>query len=300
MSRSPEAIVSRRRELDTPADAATRGSYRLDVRLEEHARNAQWLIARSFLKPPTPDAIAVDADTRADPAALARLARRVVGVPSGPLGPLASVLERLGLYLTVVEESAEGASLLLDGYGVAVISGDAAPGRRRWTAVHELGHHLLQDEYHSDAGVAASRDDREQCIDRFVEEFLLPEPDVRRFWQESQDAGRVPRAALIALAAEYRVSWSAAVLRARRLELIESSTARSLKADRPVRGDFLAICGAEPEPDLAVGATGAHWRQAVLAAWTTGAITASRTVELLYGTLQEDELPQQELEDTFA
>lgn len=291
----PPAVVSRRRTLDAPASAAARESYRLDIRLEEHARNAQWLVEGGYLVPPSVDDLRARAGT--DPVALAREARRAAGVPGGPLGPMASLLERFGLYLTVVPEPAEGASLLLDGYGVCVISGRAAPGRRRWTAAHELGHHVLQDEYHSDAGIAASRDEREQFIDAFAGEFLLPGEELESAWnRESPERAdhRAYREVLIRIAADYRVSWSAVVVRARQRGLLDASAARQLKADTPVRGDFLAVCGAEPVPDLEEGATGAAWRQAALNAWKSGVVTRARAVGLLYGALHESDLPEQD------
>ncbi|KAB1144462.1 ImmA/IrrE family metallo-endopeptidase [Streptomyces luteolifulvus] len=295
LTRPPAALVSRRKTLDSPVDAATRDSYRLDIRLEEHARNAEWLVAEGFLTPPPLADLLGSAE--AGPIALARAARRVAGVPQGPLGPMASVVERFGLYLTVVPEPSEGASLLLDTYGVSVISSHSAPGRRRWTAAHELGHHLLQDEYHSDAGVSASRDEREQVIDDFAGEFLLPEDELEGAWKQEFRRGHSPRDALIGIAADYRLSWSATVSRAQQLGLVSTSDARRLKADTPIRGDFLATRGAEPVADLEEGATGAAWRHAVLTAWKVGAVSAARTVELLYGALQETELPEQLSED---
>jgi Zn-dependent peptidase ImmA (M78 family) len=209
---------------------------------------------------------------------------------------MADVLEHFGLYLTVVDEVAEGASLLLEGFGVAVISGQAPPGRRRWTAAHELGHYLMQDEYHSDAGVAAGRDERERLIDQFVEEFLLPATDMRQIWKNGEH-GKTPRAIMIDLAASHRMSWSAVVNRARHLGLIEQDEARRQKADSPVRGDFLAAHGTQPVPDLEIGTTGVQWRQAALLAWSQGAITAPRAVELLYGAVTENELPGRSLEE---
>ncbi|KLJ03403.1 DNA-binding protein [Streptomyces sp. KE1] len=294
VSRAPSALVSRRSALEESADEASRARYRLDATLEEHARRARWLVGNGFLRPPEPPPEPPRENGTVDPVALAAAARGRLGAPSGPLGALTDCLEGLGLYLTVVDEPAEGASLLCEGYGVAVISGQAAPGRRRWTAAHELGHHLMQDEYHSDAGVAAGRDAREQLIDAFVEEFLLPARDVRETWAPVAE-GQDPRRTLIALSATYRVSWSATVNRARTLRLIDAHEARRQKADTPVRGDFLAVLGRQPAPDLEIGTTGRRWRQAVLAAWEAGAVTAPRAVDLLNGALAEDELPSRDL-----
>ncbi|EST37171.1 hypothetical protein N566_14435 [Streptomycetaceae bacterium MP113-05] len=296
VSRSPAPLVSRRSALEENADDTSRARYRLDALLESHARNARWLIDHGFLKPSAMPPPLERGACAVDPVALARAARGLISLPSGPLGPLADVLERFNLYLTVVNEQAEGASLLLDGCGVAVISSQAAPGRRRWTAAHELGHHLLQDEYHSDAGVAAGRDEREQLIDQFVDEFVLPEADLREAWTKV-GRDRKQRAVLIDIAARYRLSWGAVVRKARQLNLVDAADAQRLKANTPMKGDFIEVHGSEPPADLECGATGTRWRRAVFAAWNRGGITATRAVELLYGTLKEDELPSRELED---
>ncbi|KAB8165785.1 helix-turn-helix domain-containing protein [Streptomyces sp. 3MP-14] len=298
LSRPPASLVSRRTALEEVSDEASRTRYRLDARLEEHARNARWLVDEGFLVPPALDGLLrrSGAEGAVDPGDLAGRARAVLGVPSGPLGPMADVVERFGLFLTVVDEPAEGASLLEDGYGVAVISHRAMPGRRRWTAAHELGHHLLQDAYHSDAGVAAGRDERERLIDRFAENFLLPSEDVLIGWQQVGN-GRSSRLVLLELAATYRLSWSAVINRARHLDLIGPAEAQREKARVPTRGDFLATMGEQPVPDLDLGATGRLWRKAVLRAWEVGAITAPRTIQLLYGALTQDELPTRGLED---
>lgn len=296
VSRPPAALIARRTALEETADEASKARYRLDARLEEHARAASWLIENRYLVPPPVDPSLQRDTAEVDPVVLAKAARKSLHQTSGPLGPLADVVERLGLYLTVVDETAEGASLLCDGYGVAVISGRLDPGRRRWTAAHELGHHLLQDAYHSDAGVAASRNEREERIDRFAGEFLLPADDVSNAWEEAGD-GRDPRPVLLALASNYRLSWSAVVHRARELGLLDKAEAGRHKAHTPQRGDFLAAHGSTPVADLEVGTTGARWRQAALAAWGRGAVNAARTVELLYGAITEEELPSQNLEE---
>jgi hypothetical protein len=201
---------------------------------------------------------------------------------------MADIAEQFGLYLAVIDADVEGASLWTDGYGVALLGGAAEPGRRRFTAAHELGHHLLQDAYHSDVGIAASRDEREGLIDAFASEFLLPSADLRsviaaeRTWD---------RAALVQLSGEYRVSWSVALTSAQRAALITSDELDRLRADQPLRGDFVRIVGREPLPDLTPGTTGAAWKRAVLHAYEDGAITRERAVELLRGALSVQDLP---------
>ena len=296
LTRPPASVVSRRTELTQDSDQATRTRFRLDAALEAHGRDARWLVDNAGL-PVTESPSAPRMQKQAnDPVALAVEARTAIGMPRGPLGPLADVAEKFGLYLTVVDIDAEGASLIDDRFGVCVIGGQAAPGRRRWTAAHELGHHLCQDEYHSDAGVAASRDDREQHIDRFVGEFLVPTADLEERWR-SRSGAASDRDVLIALAAEFRVSWSAAINRSQGAGFISGQEARRLKPNPPVRGDFVALLGTEPQPDLEIGATGRQWRDAVFRAWGNSLITGPRAVELLHGTLGVDELPAREGSD---
>lgn len=289
MTRPPAAVVSQRTALEEDADLASRARYRMDIVLQTHLRYAQWLVGHGFLVPaqPIPPAKKMDSASAVD---MARRARQAIGVPDGPLGPMASVTEQFGLYLVVVRENVEGASILVDDFGVAAIGGSDDPARRRWTAAHELGHHLLQDAYHSDVGVATSQDERELIIDKFAGEFLLPESDLRSSWQARGPHAEV-RSLLVALAAQYRLSWSAVVSTALNHGLIDRGQARRLRADNPVRGEFLAVCGSEPAHDLDVGSTGARWKQAVLAAWDAGAITDTRAVELLYDAISVADLP---------
>ena len=113
-------------------------------------------------------------------------------------------------------------------------------------------------------------DEREQLIDHFAQEFLLPGDDVRSAWVATE-AGRVP-------GRSFSTSRRATACPGRRsstgcatCNLIDGAEARRFRADIPQRGDFLAAHGSQPVPDLEVGTTGAHWRKATLAAWSAGA-----------------------------
>ncbi|MFI6479051.1 ImmA/IrrE family metallo-endopeptidase [Nonomuraea sp. NPDC050663] len=166
------------------------------------------------------------------------------------------------------------------------------PPPPRFTAAHELGHHLLQDVYHTDVSVAASVDDRERIIDAFASALLLPEDAVTAQWQCRGDAD--VRTRLIAVSGTYRVSWSVAVATAYQLGLIGAAERQSLRAATPVRGDFLAVLGRVPEPDLIIGETGPNWRMAVLAGWRQRRINAARVAELLREPLTDEDLPLRE------
>jgi transcriptional regulator with XRE-family HTH domain len=281
----PAAIVSRRQALRAEPVETDRARFQLDVALEQHARDTEWLVGYGVLQPPTDLPPPLE-----DPRALAGAARRLLDQPRGPLGPMARAAERLGVYLRVVDLHAEGACVLLGTYSAAVIGAAPDPGRRRWTAAHEIGHHLLQDEYTAEVeGVSATREDREQVVDAFAGEFLLPCDDLTARLTGADTTEL--RGRLVAIAGEYRLSWSAVVNRARRCGLIPADVARRLRADTPVRGDFIAVLGEEPAPDLATGTCGPQWRQAVIRAHAEGLITRARAAELLGDGFSPDDLP---------
>jgi Zn-dependent peptidase ImmA (M78 family)/DNA-binding XRE family transcriptional regulator len=286
--RSPASMTSRRAALDEESQKSERRRFSIDALLEAHLRDAESLRGYGRLSAvgPLPSAKVKDSE---DARRLAQQVRAFIDHAAGPLPAMAEVGELAGLYLLVIDAEGDGASLTPEpGFGVAVIGGQAPSGRRRFTAAHELGHHVLGDEYQSDIGVAASRSERERLIDAFAGELLLPLADLQRRWAGL--AGSTWER-LIRIACEYRVSWAVAVRAAHCADLISKAEAGRLQSRTPQRGDFLAVVGSSPEEDLEIGTTGPRWRQAVLRAYSAAMITRPRAVEMLHGALTEDEFP---------
>lgn len=256
--------------------------------MEQHHRDAILLIERGHLSLPARPQLGsvADQDQARD---LAGRVRDWLSVGDTPLGPLAEVGERLTQLLLVVDIDADGASVQDDTFGVAVVGGRAEPGRRRVTAAHEVGHHLLGDESSSDVGIAASRDDREQLVEAFAAELLLPRSAVER--EVEGRSGDALRVRLIEVAGRWRTSWSLAVSTASAVLSLPGDERRRLLSTDPTRAEFISVLGESPLPDLGVGETGPAWRRAVLAAFGAGDISGARAVELLHGLVTEDDLP---------
>lgn len=96
------------------------------------------------------------------------------------------------------------------------------PGRQRFTAAHEIGHHLLGAHKSDDLemfcvdGVKTRKTALERACDRFAALLLMPEPLVRR-WFEDLSANPENRVAI--MAERFGVSSWAMRVRLRELEL---------------------------------------------------------------------------------
>jgi len=284
---APAAVVSRRSE-----QIDSRVSSALDIRLELVARDVELLadvgeLPRLAARKPSALRSLAQAEQ------LASEVRKEIGEPEGGLPNLDRVAERLGLYAFAFEfpeETADGAYVALEGVGVAVLNGSMPTGRRRFTLAHEIGHHVLADAHSTDYALLDEiTQRREQLINIFAIHLLMPRQSVLQLWRE-RGGVEDPRGAAICLAAEYRVSWTAACAHLKNLGFIDESTRQRLLAYPPGRADYLErslfIVEELSPPSLPPG-----YISAVIKAYRRHKITSGRAVELLYGTLSEDDLP---------
>lgn len=279
------AVVSRRSDA-APTHATT---LRLDLELEQFAADIRGLLHRGLLAARERIEYRTPRDhTEAEHTATA--IRAQVGLETGPIDDLGQVCEELGMYTFSAHLGAQGA----DGgcvevetgtctAGAAVLDGDIAAGRRRMTLAHELGHWLFGDAYDSEATSNA-----EGMIYSFAIHFLAPRAGVSKVWNEHRTWE--PRDRALAVAAIFRLSWSAAVNQLRNLELVNFDQYRSFREHEPTPGDYLRLklnwreeCAA---PYLSPSLTAA-----ILNAYVDGQLTAARSLELLRGTLPASELP---------
>jgi len=287
VSESPPSVVSRR------SDALVGGRSRLlDSSIDRVARDIAFLVEQSILadvdERPTLD---LPSDV-AGAELLAAQARRLMAASDGPLCDLQRACERVGLLafsLDLGETGGDGAYVEVGNMGVALVNGCIDPGRRRFNLAHELGHHLFGDAYAPEVAVSGG-DDVERLINAFAIHLLLPRGPVTEVWRALCDDDA--RLAAVAISVRFRASWTATCSQLRTLELIDATERDHFIATPPTAADFIAI-GERWEAELQAPAVPPEYGKRVLSAYQAGKLSASRTVELLWGTVTIEELPEQ-------
>jgi Zn-dependent peptidase ImmA (M78 family)/DNA-binding XRE family transcriptional regulator len=280
---SPPAVVSRRED-----PAAGGRSRLLDRRVERLARDIEFLETDGVLPPievrrlRMPETVAGAEDAAAQ-------ARAWMHAEPGPLLDLQRHCEAVGLLafsLDLSEEGRDGAYVAVDTWGVALINGAIDPGRRRFNLAHELGHHLFADAYAPEVTISPGSE-TERMINAFAVHILLPRERVEEVWRGFED----PRLAALALGVRFRASWTAVCSQLKNLGLIDERQRADLAADSPTAADFVEL-GERWVSELDPPAVPPEYGRRVLAAYRGGRLTASRTTELLWGTVREEELPE--------
>lgn len=284
------AIVSRR-NARAADEAKTRDE---DIALETLALDVEQLEALGVLEPKTfPASTEISIETAA---AEARTARERAGLGfDEPVWNLIEVAERLGLYAFVLSVEAdvggpsEGSYVALKRGGVALISAAGPSGRRRFTIAHEMGHHVLADEYAPEWVVGAGSGEHEKIISAFAIHFLFPREAIQKRWAK-YGGPTDPRSAAIKLAAEFGLSWTAACAQFERFGYLDHATYRQLVAVLPNDVDFM-----EQQATIRDDVTGPRvppgYGAAVIRALKKGLIAPARAIELLHGTVNLRDLP---------
>jgi len=297
VSSPPPSIISRRE-----AVAGGRGDESSDYAIEDVARDLAVLLGVHVLAPNSAKGSLRAIEPREgesawsswNPEEAAAEARRLVGADAdSPVHDLAGIVEVVGLFpysFSLGSASADGAYAEVGGLGVAVINGDGEPGRRRHTLAHELGHHLFGDAYSADWG--ANTSEAERMLDAFAGHFLLPRLGVCSRWKELRQRYQLRQAAII-LSAEFRVSWTAAILYLREFDLISRDDQRLLDSRSPTRADYLE-CNIRVVAELQPPYIPTGVAAAAIRAFRWHRISAERVVAMLRGQIEIDDLPERD------
>jgi transcriptional regulator with XRE-family HTH domain len=285
------AVVSRRSDLALPHET-TRA---LDDEIELLANDARTLLDMGLINPVKRDQDARTPQNHQDAEQLAQRVREQLGIGDEPIFNLGHVCERLGLYTYAAplgENGPDGGCVEVSGdtesIAVAVVNGHARSGRRRMTLAHELGHWLCGDAYDCAVG-----EDHEKMISSFAVHFLAPRAGVVQVW--NGHSGWSARDRALAVGSTFRLSWSAAIGQLRNLNLIGYDEFRTLGDREPRSGDYVRLeLSWDDEPKCPYLSPG--FAAACVEGYTSGRLTAARTIELLRGTMTRDDLPEREME----
>lgn len=277
---SPPAVVSRRRS--STADFAS-----LDDALEGLSRDVELLIGRRIINAGTRPRLKTPSNIN-QAVALAAEVRRLLNHVSGPLVDLQGACEELGLLafaMRLGDGSGDAVYAEVESLGVAVINGSADDGRRRFSLAHELGHHIVGDAF--EAVNLGSRTER--LLDVFALHLLLPADSVRTSWT-TLDRKFPTRLSALAIAVRFSVSWTAACNQLRYLGLISQEVRDELVSIQPEKWEHLEL-GENQVVELVAPSVPRGYARQVLEAYRGARLTAPKTVDLLRGSLKEEELP---------
>jgi len=222
-----DGVLARyRRSLQDRADTGWQGMPVSDL-AEDLARDVRVLVQTGdlTLRPPQPPVVG---DGPAEAERLSAWARRQVGAGHDPIADPQAAAAALGLLLFLVpsnDEPAEAAYLRLEDEGLGIAWVEDGPqgetGRRRFSAAHELGHHLRGDDYRAEDTAERAG---EAFANAFAIHFLLPHVGAEQVF--ARHAGDLdPRPAMLEAATSYGVSWSAVCVQLTNLGLIDPTQA---------------------------------------------------------------------------
>ena len=281
---SPPAVVSRRHD-----PAAGGLSKALDRTIERLARDVEFLEGQGVLPAVDVPKIAIPESAEAAEDA-ARQVRELVGSGVGPIHDLQRSCERIGLLAFSIDlgpDAGDAAYVALQQHGVALINGTIDPGRRRFNLAHELGHHVFADAYAPEITISPSGE-TERMINAFAVHVLLPREAVVDIWTKFADQ----RLAAVAVGVRCRASWTAVCGQLKNLGLVDETVRADLGNNPPTASDFIEL-GERWVSELDAPSTPPEYGRNVLSAFRGGRLSASRTVELLWGEVAEEDLPAQ-------
>ncbi len=165
-------------------------------------------------------------------------------------------------------------------------------GRQRFTAAHELGHHVLGHTEELDVDVMAEQQSlEERDANRFAAELLVPRRGVMKFvLHEKLDPTRIEGA--IGVAKHFGVTLQPALIQLQRADLVSSvDVRRLLERAATVQPNPFAEYERVESPDKTE--LPSRYVDAVARAYRTGTITAESAGDAL-------DLPAEAVKDRFA
>jgi Zn-dependent peptidase ImmA (M78 family) len=180
--------------------------------------------------------------------------RARLGVTDGVADPFAA-LAQLGVAVLRRPLKVDGVYRRVDDQAFAAINSLTDVTRQRFTAAHELGHHLLYDDtmpaslVDVDLSGPATDGPNEAATDAFAAAFLMPEAEVRAVAVGAADGFT----AIIRTMHHFDVSKPAAARRCLGMSLATEEDAARLAKDRTKLADLFTAAGLTPRPKRSMG-----------------------------------------------
>lgn len=179
--------------------------------------------------------------TKEDARRKAEEVRGYLGLGSGPIQDVDDVCDMLGIIIyrsslgPDLSRAPSGAFVNHPDVGFAILVNlDMTPGRRRFTAAHEIAHALFHSE-DTRYVVSRGRNPQETFADEFAGEFLMPQEGIRRFMEE---AGMPPHITdpihVVQIQRYFNASFPTTLVRLRQMKIINAETYDAMKSVRPV------------------------------------------------------------------
>jgi len=184
---------------------------------------------------------------------------------------LFGVLEEHGIKVILIEaaDSFDGVSAFADKYPVIVLNDNACSERKRFTALHELGHLVLRfDDSVCEKG-------QEQWCHRFASEMLISSEVLRGRIGEKRES--ISRNEVLSIQAQFGISIDALLHRLKDMQIISDQAYRNYCIMKNMRSDFRAFADAT----RCVPETTNRFEGLVYRAFSNALITGSKAAELL-------------------
>jgi Zn-dependent peptidase ImmA (M78 family)/DNA-binding XRE family transcriptional regulator len=168
--------------------------------------------------------------------------RAYLDLGTGPIPDVDTVCEMLGITVyraslgSNLTTAPSGAFLNHPEVGFSILVNlDMTPGRRRFTAAHEIAHALFHSEEERWV-ISRTKNPREVFADEFAGEFLMPSEGVRRYVEEAGMPPRITDAVdVIHIQRHFRASFPMTLVRLRQMKTIAAKTYTELRNNvRPV------------------------------------------------------------------
>lgn len=215
--------------------------------------------------------------------------RELLGLGSDALGDVFELLEHLGLQIVRWPMGTDGPDGFYIAKGqLAVVALNSAKhiGRQRFTACHELGHHLFDRHSRIDRDVFAGHVISERRANAFAAFFLIPREGVWRWlrqdgWQV-RSARVIDAEKVVHLARHFGASYEATLYQLSDLRVLQKRELEALKSAQPDkiarRLGYDALAG---EQERGRRILPADYVKRALLAYGAGDISLARLGELL-------------------